>query len=171
MDNKMIPLLWRAFPKKWFAKAGTKAVCGATLVSIPGGTAWVLPEKLAGGNTRLAVADLAAGDPTVKQLADGLLLLPDLDDQVTVTMIRHLLAMRAGVDTDHGVLWVPKAKGKTMIGWEIQSWTKSKLISSDLVTSRDPIESMIQAVAASNCTCMNTDRRLCPEHGSPGVWR
>ncbi len=171
MDDKLIPLLWRAFPKKWFTKTGTKARCGATLVSIPGGTAWVLSEKLTGGPARLAIADLAAGDPTVRQLADGLMLLPDLDDPVTVTMIRNLLAMRAGVDTDHGVLWVPKAKGKTMIGWEIQSWTKSKQISSDLVTSRDPIESMIQAVAASNCACMHVDRKQCPEHGSPGVWR
>jgi hypothetical protein len=166
--SDLLPKLWAAFPKGYFAKSGTKALCGATLVSLPGGTAWVLSPQMSGdGSARLAPADTASGDSKVQELRRGLQLLPDVKDVGTLTMMRELLASRADVDSTYGITWAPRAKGREFLGWTISSPMKSRWISATLVPSTDPVVSILEAIKATNCTCSEGgERKKCPEHGT-----
>ena len=172
---KLLEIAWAAFPCGWCQEPGSRTRCGATLVRVPTGDLWVLPPALGGSQgARLAPVNMSAGDADVRNLRDGLQLLPDMSDPATVYLIRDLLARRAGLDTSRGVHWTPRANGKTHGGWTISTPTRSKYLPAALVPSRDAEVAILQGIMVTNCTCYDPNkggRSKCPQHGAETPWR
>lgn len=169
-QTQVIQAAWSAFPLGWFMCAGTKSRCGANLVSLPSGLVWVLPPAVAEGTACLAPAESYHGNVKVRELRDSFQMLPDIKDTATFLMLLDHVARRAGLGTDNGLHWTPRAKGKERIGWAISTPSRQRMIPSALVPSHIPEIALLQAIAATNCSCTKTGRAQCPEHG-PSVWR
>jgi hypothetical protein len=157
---------WEAFPAGWFDEPGAVSRCGARMVRLPRGSAWVLPP-MSGEGARLAPADAHSADPDVARLRTALDLLPDASDPATAALIRDLIARRAGLDPARGVTWTPRAEGKNHGGWTIATPTQSKYLPATVVPERDAESALFRAVAATNCTCAANPayRERCPQHG------
>lgn len=164
MNTELLQALWEAFPSGWFNEPGAKAICGARLVSMPRGNAWVLPP-LEGQAARIAPADAHSGDTVVDSLRGKLELLPDMEDDLTLMLMLSVLGHRSGMRHPRlgGLHWYPKSSGKTHVGWTIATPSQSKVIA---VLERDYKMSLITAMKMTRCTCgTGIAQAMCPQHG------
>jgi hypothetical protein len=165
-DPQNLQALWSAFPIGYFPVPGTVTVGGQQVLrGRDQQPMWFDPQE---------VQFYRNGSQAFDHARNLLHLLPDLDDEMTyIAVLRHL-AMRCGIDPSKGLAFVPKSAmvrnvkrnsvSKQIAGWTVRTLSQSATFP---VTDTNERLALLECLRMSNCTCGQSYKSLCPQHGKP----